>query len=169
MLQQILIYYFFGAFPGTGEWRKVGNKKSYEINNILKSYREKVGLGINYKLVKFFALNHEFCNDIIIGKENFLVVNSLDKEIRQMFEIIIGKLDGVDKRLDSMEKRLDNVEKSINYIQKRQDEIFLVAKSIEHSNDVRKAELDNLIYKVAHVEGTINGVGEFIESRRAIK
>jgi hypothetical protein len=82
-------------------------------------------------------------------------VRNLDKETKQMFELILQKLDNMEKRQENMEKR--------------QDEIYSVVKSIEHSNNVRKAEIDNLTYKVAHVEGTINGVGELIEKRRSIK
>jgi len=83
------------------------------------------------------------------------VVENLDKETKQMFELILQKL-------DSMEKKHDNMEK-------RQDEIYSVVKAIEHSSNVRKAEIDNLTYKVAHVEGTINGIGELIQDRRLIK
>ncbi|AWI03131.1 hypothetical protein [Clostridium drakei] len=79
----------------------------------------------------------------------------MDKETKQMFELILQKLNNMEKRQENMEIR--------------QDEIYSVVKSIEHSNNVRKAEIDNLIYKVAHVEGTINGVGELIEKRRSIK
>ncbi|MBV7273910.1 M domain protein [Clostridium sp. PL3] len=79
----------------------------------------------------------------------------MDKETKQMFELIL--------------KKLDNMEKIQGDMEKRQDEIYSVVKSIEHSNNVRKAEIDNLTYKVAHVEGTINGVGELIEKRRSIK
>jgi peptidoglycan hydrolase CwlO-like protein len=54
----------------------------------------------------------------------------------------------------------------------RQDEIYSVAKSIEHSNTVRKAEkaeIDNLTHKVSYVEGTISALGEVIEKRKAIQ
>ncbi len=79
----------------------------------------------------------------------------MDKEAKQMFELILSKLDNIEKKQESMEKR--------------QDEIFDVVKAIEHSNNIKTAEIDNLKYKVAHVEGTINGIGNFIEKRRAIK
>jgi len=92
----------------------------------------------------------------------------MDTEIKQMFELILQKLDSIDKRQDRMEERFDSMDKRLDGMGKRQDEIFSVVKSIEHSNNVRKAEIDNLTHKVAHVEGTISGIGEFIESRRAI-
>ncbi|AZV55489.1 M domain protein [Clostridium sp. AWRP] len=86
----------------------------------------------------------------------------MDKETNQIFQLALQKLDNIEKRFDNVEKRFDNVEK-------RQDEIYNVVKAIEHSNNVRKAEIDNLTHKVAHIEGTVNGVGELIENRRSIK
>lgn len=89
-------------------------------------------------------------------------MKNLDKETNQIFQLALQKLDNIEKRFDNVEKRFDNVEK-------RQDEIYNVVKAIEHSNNVRKAEIDNLTHKVAHIEGTVNGVGELIENRRSIK
>ncbi|OAA86903.1 hypothetical protein [Clostridium ljungdahlii] len=86
----------------------------------------------------------------------------MDKETNQIFQLALQKLDNIEKRFDNVEKRLDNMEK-------RQDEIYNVVKAIEHSNNVRKAEIDNLTHKVAHIEGTVNGVGELIQNRRSIK
>ena len=83
------------------------------------------------------------------------MVGSLDNETKSMFELVLQKLDKIENRMETMESR--------------QDEIYSVVKAIEHSNNVRKAEIDNLTYKVAHVEGTVNGVGELIQSRRSIK
>lgn len=61
-----------------------------------------------------------------------------------------------------MEKRQESMEK-------RQDEIFSVVKAIEHSNNTRKAEIDNITYEIAHTEGTINKIGDIITDRKAIK
>ena len=66
-----------------------------------------------------------------------------------------------------MEKRQESMEKRLESMEKRQDEIFEVVKAIEHSNSIHKAEMDNLTYKVAYVEGTVDGVGEFIQERKA--
>jgi uncharacterized protein YegJ (DUF2314 family) len=79
----------------------------------------------------------------------------MDKETKQMFELILQKLEKIDNRQENMEKR--------------QDEIFSVVKAIEHSNNTHKAEIDNLTYKIAHTEGTINKIGDIIIERKAIK
>ncbi|MGH4139604.1 M domain protein [Clostridium sp.] len=72
----------------------------------------------------------------------------MDNETKKMFEMLM-------KKLDAMETR--------------QDEIFSVVKAIEHSNTTHKAEIDNITYKVAHTEGTINKIGNVINENRAIK
>jgi hypothetical protein len=71
----------------------------------------------------------------------------MEKEIKEMLGLIINKLDGLESR---------------------QDEIYLVVKAIEHNNLVHGAEIDNLKFKVSHMEGTINAVGNVITSRKAI-
>lgn len=79
----------------------------------------------------------------------------MDKETKQMFELMLNKLDEVNKRLDIMDTR--------------QNEIYSMARSIEHSNNTHKAEIDNLNHKVAHNEGIINKIGDVINKSRSIK
>jgi len=71
-------------------------------------------------------------------------------------------MDGLESRMDGLESRMDGLES-------RQGEIYLVAKAIEHSNEVRGAEIDNFKYKVHYVEGTLNTIGDVITARKAIK
>jgi len=71
----------------------------------------------------------------------------MEKEIKEMFGRILNKLDGLESR---------------------QDEIYLVVKAIEHNNLVNGAEIDNLKFKVSHMDGTINAVGNVITTRKAI-
>lgn len=80
----------------------------------------------------------------------------MDNETKQILNLILDKLVSVETRIGGLETR-------IGIIETKQDEMFEVVKAIEHSNNTRKAEIDNLNYKVANVEGTINGVGEFIQ------
>ena len=78
----------------------------------------------------------------------------MEKELKDMLGRILTKLDGLESRMDGFELR--------------QDEIFLVVKAIEHNNLVHGAEIDNLKFKVSHIEGTINAVGNVITTRKAI-
>ena len=79
----------------------------------------------------------------------------MDSETKKMFEMMMKKLDTISDSQKNMEIR--------------QDEIFSVVKAIEHSNIAHKAEIDNITYKVAHTEGTINKIGSVINESRAVK
>lgn len=78
----------------------------------------------------------------------------MDKEMKDMFELVLQKFDHLESRMNNMESR--------------QDEIFMVVKAIEHNNQVHGAELDNLNYKTNRLEGTINEIGDVINTRKAI-
>ena len=85
----------------------------------------------------------------------------MEKEIKEMLGLILNKLDGIESRLDRIESRMDRLES-------RQDEIYLIVKAIDHNNQVHGAEIDNLKFKVNHMDGTINAVGNVITTRKAI-
>ena len=86
----------------------------------------------------------------------------MDNETKKMFEMLMKKLDTIEISQNSMDERQKNMEI-------RQNEIFSVVKAIEHSNTAHKAEIDNITYKVAHTEGTINKIGNVIIEGRAVK
>ncbi|HEY8890498.1 MAG TPA: M domain protein [Clostridium sp.] len=86
----------------------------------------------------------------------------MDNETKKMFEMLMKKLDIIEESQKGMDERQKNMEI-------RQDEIFSVVNAIEHSNATHKAEIDNITYKVAHTEGTINKIGNVINESRAVK
>ena len=90
-----------------------------------------------------FILMGYYSNGIILKEGG----ETVEKELKEMLGLILNKLDGLESR---------------------QDEIYLVVKAIEHSNQVHGAEIDNLKFKVSHMEGTINAVGDVITTRKAI-
>lgn len=106
----------------------------------------------------------------------------MDNETKKMFEQVLSKfdtmegrfdkiedrLDTMDKRFDKIENRLDTMEDRLDTMEIRQGEIYNIVQAIEHSNQVNKAELDNLGYRTAHIEGTINGVSEVLDKHRAV-
>src|SRR5665648_867196 len=113
----------------------------------------------------------------------------MEKDLKDMFELILNKLDGINSRLDGidtrmdrfelrmdrleskMEKielRMDKIESRMDKVESRQDEIYLVAKAIEHNNLVHGAEVDNIKFKVSSIEGTVNAVGNVFITRKAI-
>ena len=107
----------------------------------------------------------------------------MEKEIKEMLELILYKLDGLgsgmeklesgmeklESGMERLETRMDGLETRMDGLESRQGEIYLVAKAIEHSNEVRGAEIDNFKYKVHYVEGTLNTIGDVITARKAIK
>ncbi len=78
----------------------------------------------------------------------------MDKETKGMFEQVLNMIGIVDKRMKVMETR--------------QEEIFNVVKSIEHSNQVHKAEIDNVNIRLAYAEGTLNAVSDAFDKRKVV-
>ncbi|TCT16264.1 hypothetical protein EDC18_102281 [Natranaerovirga pectinivora] len=110
-----------------------------------------------------------------------LVLNKLDKidtrldqieqrldKVEQRLDKVEQRLDKVEQRLDSLEHRMEKLEDRVDLIETTQKEMFGVVKAIEHSNYVRKAEIDSMNYKIANVEGTFNEISDIIENRKAI-
>lgn len=95
-------------------------------------------------------------------------VKRMDLEIKQMFGAIMQKLETMDKRFDAIDNRLSNLESRMTAVESRQDEIFNLAKAIEHSNSVHKSEIDNLNFKTSNIQGTIDGIGDLIVKRKAV-
>lgn len=99
----------------------------------------------------------------------------MDHEIKEMFGVILNKLNGIESRIDRIELRMDKLELRMDKFElrmskldSRQDEIFLVVKAIEHNNTVHGAEIDTIKFKVHHLDGTFNAMGEVITSRKAV-
>lgn len=86
----------------------------------------------------------------------------MDKATKNMFELILGKLDGIGTRLDALETGFQNMEK-------RQEEMYIIMKSIEHNNEIHKAEIDNIKVRTGYLEGTMNNIGEVINTRMVAK
>jgi hypothetical protein len=93
----------------------------------------------------------------------------MDNETKKMFEMLMKKLDSIEESQKGMDERQKGMDERQKNMEIRQDEIFSVVKAIEHSNTTHKAEIDNITYKVAHTEGTINKIGNVINENRAIK
>ena len=85
----------------------------------------------------------------------------MEKELKEMLGLIVNKIEGLESSVGRLESRMGNVES-------RQDEIYLVVKAMEHNNLVHGAEIDHLKFKVSHVEGTINAVGNVITTQTTI-
>jgi len=86
----------------------------------------------------------------------------MDKEIKQMFELVLTKLESMDKRLDSMDKR--------------QDEMYIMQRGLEENAKTTRAEQNKMIYILSDIQGKVTKLaGEveehenFISQIRSIK
>lgn len=91
----------------------------------------------------------------------------MDNEMKDMLNLILGKLSRLEEGQKKLEKGQANLEKGQVILEKRQDEMFRVVKAIESSNIEARAKQDSLEHRVAHIEGTVNAVGEVLRQERA--
>ncbi|WP_227767276.1 hypothetical protein [Zhaonella formicivorans] len=100
----------------------------------------------------------------------------MDKETKQMFELVLsnlGKLadkfeafeerfDVFGEKFDAFEERLDVFAEKLDELQDRQDDIYRTLRAIEHKNEVNGAELEHLKVRNAKVEGTLRKISQVI-------
>jgi len=78
----------------------------------------------------------------------------LDRETKQMFELVLKKLDSMEKRFDSMETR--------------QDEMYLLFRSLEENVKVTRAEQEKATYILADMQGKITESTEKVEDHEKV-
>ena len=93
----------------------------------------------------------------------------MDKETKQMFELILSKL-------DSMEQKQDSMEQKQNSMDKRQDEVYIMQRGLEENAKVTRAEQDKMMHILSDIQGKVTKLtGEveehenFISQIRSIK
>lgn len=85
----------------------------------------------------------------------------MDKEIKQMFELVLSKLDNIEKRQKSMDKRQENMEK-------RQDEMYIMQKALEENTKVTRAEQEKMMYILADMQGKVTKLTEKVEDHETV-
>ncbi|WP_461206535.1 hypothetical protein [Clostridium sp. DL1XJH146] len=85
----------------------------------------------------------------------------MDNETKQMFQLIINKLDKVDVRLDKMDSRLDNIER-------KQDEMYLMQRALEENVKVTRAEQEKMMYIVADIQGKVTTLTEEVDEHERV-
>jgi len=100
----------------------------------------------------------------------------MDKETRQMFELVLAKLDNMEQKQDSMEQKLDNMEQKQDSMDKRQDEVYIMQRGLEENAKVTRAEQDKMMHILSDIQGKVTKLtGEveehenFISQIRSIK
>ena len=79
----------------------------------------------------------------------------MDAEIKEMFGMILGKLDSIDKRVDSIDKRVDSIDKRVDSINKRVDSIDKRVDSIDKrvtKNSIEIESIQSVIKTIAEVQ-----------------
>ena len=106
----------------------------------------------------------------------------MDKDVKQMFELILQKFDGIDARFDGMDKRLDGMDKRfdgidarldgidvrLDGIEKRQEEMYLMQKSLEENIKITRAEQDKMMYTVADIQGKVLKLSSQVEDHESV-
>ncbi|PRR83069.1 hypothetical protein [Clostridium vincentii] len=93
----------------------------------------------------------------------------MDKEIKQMFELVLTKLDSIGKKQDRMEEKQDSMDK-------RQDEMYIMQRGLEENAKVTRAQQEKMMYILSDIQGKVTKLtGEveehenFISQIRSIK
>ncbi|MGH4118060.1 hypothetical protein [Clostridium sp.] len=100
----------------------------------------------------------------------------MDKETKQMFELILSKLDNMEQKQDSMEQKQDSMEQKQDSMDKRQDEVYIMQRGLEENAKVTRAEQDKMMHilfdiqgKVTKLTGEVEEHENFISQIRSIK
>lgn len=70
------------------------------------------------------------------------------------------QIDSINSQINSINSHITNINSQIININTRQDEIYQIVQAIEHSNQVRKAELENQNIRLIKVEGKLKKVAK---------
>ena len=78
----------------------------------------------------------------------------MDKDTKQMFDLIINKLDSMENRLEGMEKR--------------QDEMYIMQRALEENAKVTRAEQEKMMYILADIQGKVTKLTEEVEEHETV-
>lgn len=78
----------------------------------------------------------------------------MDKETKQMFELVLQKLDNMEKKQDNMEKK--------------QEEMYLIQRSLEENIKVTRAEQDKMTYILSDIQGKVTKLTEKVDEHEAV-
>lgn len=99
----------------------------------------------------------------------------MDKETKQMFELILKKLDGLDGRIGGLdgrigglEEKFDGLEARQESMEKRQDEMYLLFRSLEENVKVTRAEQEKMTYVLADIQGKLTKLTEKVEDHETV-
>ena len=78
----------------------------------------------------------------------------MDKESKQMFELILNKLDGMNQRFDGIDKR--------------QDEMYVLLRGLEENAKVTRAEQEKMMYTIVDIQGKVTKLTEEVQEHDTV-
>ena len=78
----------------------------------------------------------------------------MDKETKQMFELVLQKLEGIDKRQENMEKS--------------QGEMYIMQRGLEENAKVTRAQQEKMGYTLADIQGIVTKLSVEVEEHESI-
>lgn len=92
----------------------------------------------------------------------------MDNETRQMFELVLNKLDSMENRMGNMYNRMGNIENRMGSIEKRQDEMYILQRGMEENLKVTRAEQEKMMYILADIQGKVTKLTEEVEQHENV-
>ena len=78
----------------------------------------------------------------------------MDKETKQMFELVLQKLEGIDKRQENMEKS--------------QGEMYIMQRGLEENAKVTRAQQEKMGYTLADIQGIVTKLSVEVQEHESI-
>ena len=90
-----------------------------------------------------------------------MVVLSLDNDIKQMFELVLTKLDSMDVKINSLDEKVSSVERM-------QEEMYLLQRALEENIKVTRAEQENMMHIVIDMQGKVTKLANEVEDHATV-
>ena len=82
--------------------------------------------------------------------------------MEKILKQILTKLDGIESKVNELYERKDKIDELYERKDKI-DESYAWLSAMHHSNQVHKAEIDQINHQIATIEGALTGVADSLE------
>ena len=153
------------------EMKSILKNVMYKLDTIENTQQEMKQdmLGMKQDMVEMKQDQQGMKQDMLGMKQD---IAGMKQDIAGMKQDIAGikkEQQGMKKDISAVKNEQKEMKKQLELLNIRQDEIYSVVTSIDESNRVHKAEIDNITVKFAHFEGIKNKIGDIINEDRVLK
>lgn len=92
----------------------------------------------------------------------------MDKETKQMFELVLKKLEGIDQRQDRIEKRLVSMEERLMNVENRQDEMYNMQRGLEENVKVIMTQQEKMMYILTDIQGKLTKLTQEVDEHETV-